>query len=146
MADRASAYVGCCFEGEGAPSYWPFVQILRSLIDETDDKQLAETLRAGDADLLPLIPDLAERLPKISESEALEGEQARFRFFDSLAGFLRRSARLRPLVLVLEDLHWADRDSMPLISFLAGALRDSAVFIVGTYRDLDVRREHPLGT
>ncbi len=145
VADRASAFVGCCFEGDGAPSYWPFVQILRSLIDETDDAQLAETLRAGDADLLPLVPELAERLPKIAESEPLEGEQARFRLFDSLAGFLRRSAKRRPLVLVLEDLHWADRDSMLLTGFLAGALRDSAVFIIGTYRDLQVRREHPLG-
>jgi len=145
VADRASAYVGRCFEGEGAPAYWPFVQILRSLIEETDDKQLAETLRAGAADLLPLVPELAERLPKISVSEPLEGEQARFRLFDSLASFLRRSARLRPLVLILEDLHWADRDSLLLTSFLAGALRESAVFIIGTYRDLDVRREHPLG-
>lgn len=142
---RAGTYVGACFDGEGAPSYWPFVQIFRSLLDEIDDAQLSEALRAGDADLLPLVPELAERLPRLTESEPLEGEQARFRFFDSVAGFFRRIAKLRPLVLVLEDLHWADRDSMLLTSFLAGALRDCAVLIVGTYRDAEVRGEHPLG-
>lgn len=145
VAGRAGPYVGTCFEGEGAPPYWPFVQILRALIDEFDDEPLRAALRVGDADLLALVPELAERLPRVSESEPLEGEQARFRLFDSLAGFLRRSAQMRPRVLVLEDLHWADRDSMLLTRFLAGALRDSAVFMIGTYRDLDVRREHPLG-
>ncbi|HPG24835.1 MAG TPA: AAA family ATPase, partial [Myxococcota bacterium] len=96
-------------------------------------------------DLLSLVPELAERLPAVVRSERLEGEQARFRLFDSVASFIRRSARRRPIVLVLEDLHWADRDSMRLTSFLAGALRDSAVLILGTYRDLEVRREDPLG-
>ncbi len=145
VAGRAGVSVGFCFEGEGAPAYWPFVQILRSLVEATDDEQLQETARTGDADLLALVPELAERLPGLSESEPLEGEQARFRLFDSLAGFLRRSAKRRPLVLVLEDLHWADRDSMLLTRFLAGALRDSAVFMIGTCRDPDTRREHPVG-
>lgn len=145
ISGRAGIHFGHCFDGEGAPSYWPFVQIFRSLLDETEDESLAETFRAGGADLLPLVPELAERLPRLAESEPLEGEQARFRFFDSVAGCLRRSAKRCPLVLVLEDLHWADRDSMRLVSFLAGALRDSSVLIVGTARDLDGRREHPLG-
>jgi len=145
VGGRAGTYVGSCFEGDGAPSYWPFVQILRALVDDTDDDTI-RSLRAADADLALLVPELADRLPSRPSSEPLEGEQARFRLFDSLAGFLRRTAKQRPLVLVLEDLHWADRDSMLLTSFLADALRDSAVMIVGTYRDLDVRREHPLGS
>ncbi|MFO0687911.1 MAG: AAA family ATPase [Myxococcota bacterium] len=144
MAGRAGVFVGNCFEGEGAPAYWPFVQIFRALIDELDDDALAEGIRAGDADLLPLVPGLARRLSGLVAAEPLEGEQARFRFFDGVAGFLRWSARRRPLVLVLEDLHWADRDSLLLASFLAGALRDCAVLIVATHRDVEARRDHPL--
>lgn len=146
VGTRAGRHVGRCFEGEGAPSFWPFVQILRSLLDEIDEDESAEPLRSGDADLLPLVPELAERLPRLARSEVLEGEQARFRLFDSVAGFLRRCAKRRPLALLLEDLHWADRDSMLLANFLAGALRDAAVLIVGTHRDVDGLRDHPLGT
>lgn len=142
---RAGTYVGACFEGDGAPSYWPFVQIFRSLLEEADDEDLAELVRGGDADLFSLVPELAERLPKGATSEPVEGKQARFRLFDTVARFLRQRAKHRPLVLVLEDLHWADRDSMLLMSFLGGALRDSRVHLIGTYRDIDLRRDRPLG-
>ncbi len=141
---RAAAYVGRCFEGEGAPAYWPFVQILRSLSEEVDERQLAANLGVGAADILPLVPELAGALPQVPAPEPLEGEQARFRLFDSFAGFLRRCAAQRPLLLILDDLHWADRDSAQLVGFLAAALHDVSVLIVGTYRDVDVRREHPL--
>ena len=57
---------------------------------------------------------------------------------------LRRCAARRPVVLVLDDLHWADRDSLQLFGFLAATLRDAAVLILGTYRDVEIRREHPL--
>lgn len=146
VGGRAGVCVGHCFEGDGAPAYWPFVQIFRALLEELDDAELAETIRAAGADLLSLVPELSARMPGLRASKPLEGEQARFRFFDGVAGFLRRSARRRPRVLVLEDLHWADRDSLLLASFLAGALRDSAVLIVATHRDVDGRGEHPLGT
>jgi DNA-binding winged helix-turn-helix (wHTH) protein/tetratricopeptide (TPR) repeat protein len=146
VAGRAGTYTGACFEGEGAPSYWPFVQILRALLDELEDGALSELVRAGDADWLPLVPEWRDRLPDLPETKPFEGEQARFRLFDGLAGFLRRCAKRRPRVFVLEDLHWADRDSMLLTSFLGNALRDAPVLIVGTYRDLDVGPEHPLGT
>lgn len=142
---RADVHLGACFEGEGAPSYWPFVQIFRSILDAIDDDRLAEIVRDGDSDLVPLVPELAVRLPKLAASEPLGGEQARFRLFDSVSGFLKRTAKRRPLVLVLEDLHWADRDSLRLMSFLASTLRDAGVSIVATHREVGARQEHPLG-
>ncbi|MFK7897166.1 MAG: AAA family ATPase [Myxococcota bacterium] len=144
VGGRAAIHVGGCFEGNGAPVYWPFVQVLRSLIRGMDDEQMAGVIRGTDADLIPLVPELRDRMPLVGASEPLEGEQARFRLFDSVASFLRRAAELQPLVVVLEDLHWADRDSLHLVGFLAGALRDSSVCLFGTCRDLDSDPDHPL--
>lgn len=144
MTLRAQTCLGTCSSDLGAPSYWPFVQILRSLVGGLEDDALVAALGPGQADLLPLLPELAARLPDVGALTPLEGEQARFRFFDSLAGLLRRVAVPRPLVLVLEDLHWADPDSVRLLRFLISALRDSGVFVLGTSRDVELPRTHPL--
>ncbi|MGH7289465.1 MAG: ATP-binding protein, partial [Myxococcota bacterium] len=89
-------------------------------------------------------PELRERLPASAQSASLEGEQARFRLFDSLCGFLRRSSQQAPLVLVFDDLHWADEASLRALEFLAPELRSAALLVIGTFRDVEVRRDHPL--
>lgn len=144
MGGGARAYTGACFEREGAPPYWPFVQILRSLVDDLDASDLLDWVRPTDADLIPLVPVLLDLCPDLSASDPFEGEQARFRLFDSVASFLRRIANRHPLVLVVEDLHWADRDSMLLTSFLATVLRDAPVLLLGTIRDREVGRDQSL--
>ncbi len=143
---KADAFVGSCFEGEGAPAYWPYVQLLRKIFASLGDEELAQALQGGAVDLVRLVPEVGQRLPELPASEPLEGEQARFRLFDSVSGLLARCAARRPLVLALDDLHWADPDSLLLTGFLAGTLRDAPVMIIATYRDVDVRREHPLAS
>src|SRR5262245_12315143 len=123
---------GRCAEGEGAPAFWPFVQILRALPGPARrpaaDPFAAWTARDAGGDRLG----------------SAEGEQARFRLFDSVAEALRREARQARLVVSVDDLHWADGDSLRLFRFLAGELRDAPLLLVGTYRDVEVRRGHPL--
>ena len=71
-------------------------------------------------------------------------EQARFRLFDSVTTFVKQLARQRSLVLVLDNLHWADRPSLLLLEFLGREIGGSRILIVGTYRDIEVSRQHPL--
>jgi len=75
---------------------------------------------------------------------ALEPEQARFRLFDSITTFLKNAAKARPLALVLDDLHWSDKPSLLLLQFLARELRAGRLLVLGTYRDVELRRQHPL--
>jgi predicted ATPase len=75
---------------------------------------------------------------------ALQPEQARFRLFDSITTFLKSSAQFQPLMLVLDDLHWADKPSLLLLQFLARQLTESHLLVVGCYRDLELSRQHPL--
>jgi len=83
-------------------------------------------------------------LPDLPVAAALEPEQARFRLFDSITEFLKNASRQRPLVLILDDLHWADKPSLLLLQFLARELRDLRIHVAGTYRNIEVGRQHPL--
>ncbi len=108
----AHVVVGCCFEGEGAPAFWPWVQLLRELVSTSDRERLRAALGSDAAELAQLAPELRSRRPVPPPASGLAGEQARFRLFDALTGFLRRRAQQGPLVLVLDDLHWADEASL----------------------------------
>ncbi len=140
----AHAVVGRCFEGEGAPVFWPWVQVVRELVNTTDLERLRAALGSDAAELAQLAPELRTRLPSLPRASGLEGEQARFRLFDALTGFLRRRAQQDPLVLVLDDLHWADEVSLRALEFLAPELGSAALLVVATFRDVEVRRDHPL--
>jgi DNA-binding winged helix-turn-helix (wHTH) protein/tetratricopeptide (TPR) repeat protein len=133
-----------CHEGEGVPAFWPWVQILRALVKELPGTRLREQLGAGAADIAPLLPELRQRLPGLPDAVTLDSEQARFRLFDSIALFLLNASRTRPLLLLLDDLHWADEPSLRLLHFLVRGVRDARVGLLGTYRDVELRRQHPL--
>jgi tetratricopeptide (TPR) repeat protein len=135
---------GRCYEGAGAPPYWPWVQAIRSYVQERDPQQLRSEMGAGAADIAEVVSDVRERLPDLKPPPQLEPEQARFRLFDSIATFLKSAGRRQPLVLLLEDLHWADRPSLLLLEFLARELGGSRLLVLGTYRDVEVSRRHPL--
>ena len=136
---------GRCFEGEGAPAFWLWSQIIRSCVEKRKAESLSALMGSGASDIAPVVPEIAERIPNLEQADELEGEHARFRLFDSIAGFFRNASRTRPMVLVLDDLHWADKPSLLLLEFLARELRDARILIVGTYRNVEVGRQHPLG-
>jgi tetratricopeptide (TPR) repeat protein len=135
---------GRCYEGAGAPPYWPWVQAIRSYVRERDPQQLRSEMGAGAADIAEVVSDVREVLPDLKPPPQLEPEQARFRLFDSVAAFLKSAGRRQPLVLVLEDLHWADRPSLLLLEFVARELANGRLLVIGTYRDVEVSRRHPL--
>ena len=145
-AHGAEALAGRCWEGGGAPAYWPWMQSIREYVRTADLDALRLQLGSGVADVAQIIPEVRERLPDTSEPGALESESARFRLFDSTAAFIRNAAAQRPWVLVLDDLHAADEPSLLLLRFLAGELAGANVLVVGTYRDVDPTVRDPLAS
>ena len=130
---------GRCLAHEGVPPYWPWTQAIRSYVERADPAALRADLGPGAADMAQLVPEVRERLPDIGTAPRIDPEQARFRLFDSVASFLRRASARRPLLLVLEDLHWADRASVLLLAFVAPELRRTSVLVAGTYREVEMR-------
>jgi class 3 adenylate cyclase len=135
---------GRCYEGEGAPAYWPWVQIIRSYVNDRDPKQLVSEMGPGAADIAEVVSDVRERLPGLPVPPQLDPEAARFRLFDSVTSLLKNASNTEPLVLVVDDLHWADRPSLLLLQFLARELGSSRILLLGTYRDVELGRQHPL--
>ena len=136
---------GRCYEREGAPPYWPWLQAIRSYVDGCDPVELRAQLGAGAMAVGEVVPEVARCLGDIEPAAPLPDEkQARFRLLDSLASFLKRAAAARPIVLVLEDLDAADAGSLGLLEFVAQDLGDARLLVVGAYRDVDLARGHPL--
>ena len=141
----ACVLVGRCWEAGGAPAFWPWVQSLRSYVEQSEPDALRAQLAAGAADVAQIMPELRELFPDLPEP-SLEAEGARFRLFDATARFLKSAAAARPLVLVLDDLHAADEPSLLLLRFIAGEVGGSRMLIVGTYRNVDPTVRDPLAS
>ena len=135
---------GRSYEEQGVPSYWPWVQAIRSYVRERDPDQLRSDIGSGAADIAEVVSDVRDRLPGLPPAPQLEPEQARFRLFDSITAFLKTASQRQPLVLVLDDLHWADQPSLALLQFVARELNGARLLIIGTYRDMGLSRQHPL--
>lgn len=130
---------GRCHESSGAPAFWPWVQMLRAYVRDRDADDLRRELGGGAVDLGRILPALRERLPEIAEPEATDPDEARFLLFDAVAGLLRRATAADALVLVLEDLHWADRDSLLLLQHVAAELPGTRALVLATVRDAELR-------
>ena len=141
----ARTLLGRCHEEEGAPPYWPWVQIIRSAAAIHDTTDLCADLDAGATDIADIVPEIRARLPHLEPPAALsEPSETRFRLFRSITRFLINLSRHQPLLLVLDDLHWADVPSLRLLEFVAQDMADSRLLIVGTYRETDLSRRHRL--
>ena len=143
-ARGAEVYWGRCYEGEGAPAFWPWVQLLRSMVDNLPADVVQAALGAGAVDIGQLVPEVKEIVGTADAPPALDPEAARFRLYDAVTRFLCRLAEGRRLVLVIDDLHWADPASCRLLTFVSQALRDAGMLVIGTYRDVDLDPGHPL--
>ncbi|NUW30594.1 AAA family ATPase [Nonomuraea sp. SMC257] len=109
--------VGRCAATEGAPAFWPWVTVLERL-----------------ADTLPPLPaEVRADLPGVGSATETDPEGARFRTYEAAARAL--TASRRPVLVVLDDLHWADRSSLRLLGYLAGQVQDGRLALVGTARD-----------
>jgi DNA-binding winged helix-turn-helix (wHTH) protein/tetratricopeptide (TPR) repeat protein len=134
-ARGADVLTGRCLETEGAPVFWPFIQVLRGFGALRDRQSLAAQLGPAAPELAQLVPELRVRLGAWTPPPALDAAQARFRLFDGFAGALERAARVRPLVLILDDLHHADEPSLQLLHFLTREDRGARLLVLGTQRD-----------
>ncbi len=143
--DGTSVLWGRCLEEAGAPPYWPWRQLIRSHLRSGGQSDPAQLFGSGLQDIAGIVPEVAERF-NVQADRATPGESthSRFRLFDAVVGFWRRASRRAPLLLIFEDLHWADATSLRLFSFLANELDDSPVLVLSTYRDTELSRQHPL--
>jgi DNA-binding winged helix-turn-helix (wHTH) protein/tetratricopeptide (TPR) repeat protein len=130
--------VGHCSEQEAVP-YLPFVEILESWIDRWDS---ADDLRRAIGEEAPelgrLLPKLRRIIPDLPPPIELPAEQARRQLFNSFTNFIASRSREQPMMLVLEDLHWADDSTLALINYLSKRHSDLPLLMIGTYREGEI--------
>jgi predicted ATPase len=146
IARQRGAHVlwGRCYEGDGAPALWPWVQIVRAAVRDLDPPALRQALGDGAADIAQLVPELRRLLPDLLPVAALDSAEARFRVFDHLTAFLRRFGLDAPLLLVIDDLQGADPSSLLLLQFVTRELHAMPILLLATYRSAALQPDSPL--
>jgi tetratricopeptide (TPR) repeat protein len=144
-ARRFQTLAGNCYERDDAVPYIPVVEILESFFGRAASPE-AVRLALGDdaAEIARLVPQLRRTFHDIPSPLEASPEQSRRVLFNAVAEFLVRAAADSPLLLLVEDLHWADEGTMALITHVARAVRKLPVMIIGTFRDNELTAAGPL--
>ena len=138
-AEEAWVVYGQCHETLGSPPFWPWLQILKNL-------QLADdSLGLSPAAIFESLA-AEESKQQTSPSSLFTGDSGteQFLLFSKIANVLAEYAAQRTLILVIDDLHWADKSSLLLLNHICRKISQQAVLVIGTYRDVEVTRKHPL--
>jgi class 3 adenylate cyclase len=140
----AQVLTGHCYEGESSLPYRPFVEAFRQYTRSRPDDELRTQLGPGAPEIATLVSEIRQRFPDIEEAPKLDPEAERLRLFESVTEFLHNASTAQPLVLHLDDLHWADKPSLLLLQHLAQRTARDRLLILGAYRDIELDRTHPL--
>ena len=147
LTERASqagflAVAGQCLElGAAGLPLAPLVDVLRTLARSLPPDVLAEVLGAARPELARLLPELS---PEAAVAPPAAAEIRPAQLLELVLGVLERLSARQPVLLVIEDLHWADQSTLELTAFLARALRAAQIMMVATYRSDELHRRHPL--
>jgi hypothetical protein len=142
--EGATVLAGQCYEGEWTPPYGPFAEALESFVERSDSEELRRDVGAGAAAIARFVPALRLKLPELAEPAPIRPDEERTRLFDAVAQFLKARSAATPTVFILDDLHWADSDSIAMLRHVARLTGQNRLLIVGAYRDVELNRQHPL--
>ena len=140
----ATVLGGACLPaGSGAIPYAPFVEALRGLTRSVEPARLAALLGPARNEIARLLPEVA---PRANEAPTrLEYDRTgQTRLFEAVLGVIERQARPGPVVLIIEDIHWADHGTRGLLGFLSRNLRDAAVVVLVSLRTGELARGDPV--
>jgi len=138
LAQKRGARVawGHCLDGGGAPPYWPWTQVLESLSRQVGPTELQVAAGNSRSVLALLLPEFGVA----GESSTQDGFTLHRAIMDTIVELSNSS----PIVLIIEDMQWADDASLQALKLMATTARDARVMLVGTFRNTDVSRTHPL--
>jgi tetratricopeptide (TPR) repeat protein len=138
-------FVGSCFDRDDPVPFLPFVEILEAALAQAPSPDAFRNVLGDDAsEIARLLPQLRRLFHDIPPPMKLSPEQSQRILFSAVAKLLARTATNQPVLLVLDDLHWADERTLSLVNHLAQLVSKMPVLIVGTYRDFELQPTRPL--
>jgi DNA-binding winged helix-turn-helix (wHTH) protein/tetratricopeptide (TPR) repeat protein len=128
-----------CGGGAGSPPHHPWIQVLGALAQGRSRAELADLVGPRLPDVAPLVPALRD----VARAPAPEAEDARFALFDGVATWLRNAAEKTPILMVIDDLHEADRASLRMLEFVAREISTARTLVIATHRTAELEETHP---
>jgi len=146
---RAAFTAGACVlfghcEEDLATPYQLFVGTIGHYVTHCAEDELRAHVRAHGSELARLVPALATRIPDLPPSRGTDSDAERYLLFAAVVGLLSQVSEQQPIVLVLDDLQWADAGSLDLLRHLIASDQPMAVLVLGTLRDTELSHAHPL--
>jgi len=135
-ADGVAVLYGACDAAVRTP-YRPFVDALEQLVRSGEPAALLAQVGPAAGELARLLPDLPARVGGLADPVAADPDTERHRLHSAIGDLLAAAGRERPVLLVLEDGHWADTSTLHLLRHLAGAATDARVLLAATFRDTE---------
>ncbi len=132
--DGALVLYGACDSVVSAP-YQPITEALEQFVRTADPRELRDDLGAGGGELTRLVPSLPERVGELPPPVAADQDTERLRLHHAVADLLVNIGARRPVVLVLEDAHWADGPTLFLLRHLSRAAAAARLLLIVTFRD-----------
>jgi len=141
----ANAFVGGCSDRDDPAPFLPFVEVLEAaLAAAPNPTAFRDALGDEAAEVARLMPQLTRMFPDIPPPLKVPPEQSRRLLLSSITKVIERAARKNPLILVFEDLHWADEGTLALLEHLARSISTMRLIVIGTYRDIELDPAGPL--
>jgi len=138
--------LGHCMEMEGAPPYLPLIEIIEHSARIVDPEALRNALGDNAPEVAKLLPDLRRRYSDIPDPITLPPEQERRYLQHGVCEYIERGSMVQPMLLIFENLHWADESTLLLLHHLAQRLQEIPVIVLGTYRHTEVKPRSPFST
>jgi tRNA A-37 threonylcarbamoyl transferase component Bud32/tetratricopeptide (TPR) repeat protein len=133
---------GQCYEQEGAPPFGPYIEMMDQAI-RTVPQGLRSALGDDAAVLSVVFPALRRRFADLPEAPSIPSEQHRLVLFNAYLDYFRRGTAKSPVVMLLDDLHWADDSTLQLLQYIAPHVAAMRLLVVGTYRDVELDEQRP---
>jgi class 3 adenylate cyclase/tetratricopeptide (TPR) repeat protein len=119
-------------------SYQPFAEALAHVVVHAEDSLLSDHVAESGGALLSMVPALAKRLPQVPGSQSDDPDSERLRLFGAVVNLLSIASADRGLLLILDDLHWADKASLQLLRYVTSSTQLPNVMVIGMYRPSDL--------
>jgi tetratricopeptide (TPR) repeat protein len=134
---------GQCYDMEGSLPYIPFVEAIEYGLTVTTEDGFRSAMGDAGPEIARFVPKVRLAYPDLPPPLALPSDQARHYMFESVCDFFGRAAAIQPMLIVLEDLHWADESTTQLLESVARRVARAPLLVIGTYRDVDLHPGHP---
>jgi tetratricopeptide (TPR) repeat protein len=132
------------FKMDGIPPYVLWREVIRDFLDNCSLEQLYRVIGFYPAEVAKLVPELVQKLRAIPQSFPISPEQELSRLFEAVSQFVINIAREAHLLVVLDDLQWADPSSILLLHYLARGVQKTPLLLLGAYRSGEIDSKHPL--